>query len=73
MQGMRVTGRSRGTRIFILHCELYGVLSGTGQLHREFVFFSYSNHCVKNNEEGYEGVLKKRTKVEEGGTKKLGK
>jgi hypothetical protein len=52
---------------------MYGVLSGTGQLHGKFVFFSYCNHCLKNNEEECKGILKKRTKVKKGETKKLGK
>lgn len=46
----------------IVNCWV--VLSGTGQLHREFVFFSYCNHCLENNEEEYKGILKERTKLE---------
>jgi hypothetical protein len=70
---MRVTERSRERRIFIRFCEQYGVLSGRGQLYREFVFLSYCSHWLKNNEEEYKGILKKRIKVEKGGTQNLGK
>jgi len=73
MQGNESHRKVTCWAIFIGHCELYGILSGKGQLYREFVFFSYCNNCLKNKEEEYKGILKKRTKVEKGGTKKVGK